>query len=284
MGKDVEKELRRAEEALARSEEKLRQALKLEAVGRLAGGVAHDFNNFLTVITGYSDMLLRRIQPHDPNRGFIEEIKRAGERAAELTRQLLAFSRKQILRAQAIDLNSAVQAIGQMLQPLLGDAIELVITPESDLHLVKLESGQVEQVLMNLVLNARDAMPGGGRLSIETRNVALAEGGVRGDGGLLAGSYVLLLVSDTGCGMTPEVRERIFEPFFTTKEKGTGLGLMTVQAIVRPSGGHIAVCSAPGAGTTFEVYLPATDEPRRDHASPAKFRRRPRRAAATQVD
>src|SRR5438128_118259 len=200
----------------------LRQAMKLEAIGRLAGGVAHDFKNLLTVINGYSELLLNRLSPLDANRGFVDEIKRAGQRASELTRQLLAFSRQQILLPEVVSLNTAVQGIDRMLRRLIGEDIEFITVLDPALRLVKVDPGQLDQVLMNLVLNARDAMPRGGKLTIETANVELAEDYVRSCADLKAGPYVLLALSDTGCGMTADVRARIFEPFFTTKDNGDG--------------------------------------------------------------
>ena len=253
---------RKVESANKRAEdvgEQLRQAQKMEAVGRLAGGVAHDFNNLLTAIMGYSDFLLMKMGDGDPSRQYVEEIKKAGERAASLTRQLLAFSRKQVLQPKVLDLNSIVADINKMLGRLIGE--DIVIETSTDLRLghVKADPGQIEQVIMNLVVNARDAMPGGGRLLIKTANVELDEGGASLD----AGSYVMLMVSDTGTGMDKQTQSHIFEPFFTTKEqgKGTGLGLSTVYGIVSQSGGAIEVESEPGRGTTFKILLPRVDGP-----------------------
>ncbi len=249
---------RRAEEALRLSDEQLRQSQRLEAIGLLAGGVAHDFNNLLTAIIGYSDLTLRRVAPEDPTWREISQVKRAGERAATLTRQLLAFSRKQILQPKVIDLNEVVGECEKLLRRLIGEDIDLAVVPGQGLWRAKADPAQIEQVIVNLAVNSRDAMPRGGRITIETANVMLDEAYAHAHLGADPGPYLMLAVSDDGCGMDAETRARIFEPFFTTKGlgKGTGLGLSTVYGIVKQSGGHIWVYSEPGKGTTFKVYLP----------------------------
>ena len=243
------------------AEQQFLQAQKMEAVGRLAGGVAHDFNNALGVITGYSELLQLALPEGETLRKQAEEIQKAGRRAASLTRQLLAFSRKQTIQPVVLDLNSIVTDIEKMLRRLIGEDIDLVIVGDPELKRVKADRGQIEQVLMNLAVNARDAMPQGGKLLIETSNAELDESYVRQHSYAKAGRYVKLATSDNGCGMSAETRSHIFEPFFTTKElgKGTGLGLSTVYGIVKQSEGYIWVSSEVGKGTTFEIYLPQVE-------------------------
>ncbi|MGH8059069.1 MAG: sensor histidine kinase, partial [Candidatus Entotheonellia bacterium] len=256
-------ERKRAEEALRQSERQLRQAQKMEAVGRLAGGVAHDFNHLLMLIAGYNEELLNSFHPSDPRRQDADEIRKAVDQAASLTRQLLTFSRRQVLAPQLLDLNAVVMNLETMLRRLLGDAITLDMALDSNLSRVQTDPGQLEQVIMNLAVNACDAMPQRGTLTIETSNVELDEGYAWRHVGVRPGPYVMLAVRDTGCGMDAETLSNIFEPFFTTKEpgKGTGLGLSIVYGIINQSGGHIDVESAPGQGSSFMIYLPRAEEP-----------------------
>ncbi|MFZ0770122.1 MAG: ATP-binding protein [Candidatus Sulfotelmatobacter sp.] len=243
-------------------EQQLRQSQKMEAVGRLAGGIAHDFNNLLMVISGYSEFLLDRLGPDPALRGPAQEIAGASQRASSLTRQLLAFSRKQMLAPKILDLNGVVTENLKMLTRVIGEDIDLVMVPASALGAVRADAGQIEQVIMNLAVNARDAMPSGGKLTIETSNVSLDEDYARLHAPLRPGDYVMLAISDTGFGMDSETQSHIFEPFFTTKgTKGTGLGLSTVYGIVKQSGGYIWVYSESGKGTTFKIYLPRLAEP-----------------------
>jgi PAS domain S-box-containing protein len=239
------------------------QSQKMEAVGRLAGGVAHDFNNLLTAIIGYSQIVLSQLEEADPMHERIQEVLKAGLRGSSLTRQLLAFSRKQVLQPAVLDLNTLLDDLNKMLRRLIGEDTELLLILEPDLGRVKADPGQIEQVIMNLAVNARDAMPQGGRLIVETKNIEINEGFVLEPVGLNAGRYVMLSVTDTGCGMDQETIEHIYEPFFTTKEmgKGTGLGLSTVYGIVIQSDGKIVVDSEEGKGTRFRIYLPRVDDP-----------------------
>jgi nitrogen-specific signal transduction histidine kinase/CheY-like chemotaxis protein len=245
-----------------KSQFQLQQSQKLEAIGQLAGGIAHDFNNMLTAIIGYTDLSLRRVGLESPIRRNLEETKKAAERAASLVRQLLAFSRKQILEPKVLDLNDVVKDMEKMLTRLIGENVKLATQLDPNLGSVKADPCQVEQIIVNLIVNARDAMPRGGSVTIETANTTLDDQTVLKHLSVLPREYVMLAVTDTGTGMDQETQRRIFEPFFTTKDvgKGTGLGLSTVYGIVKQSGGYIRVISEPGQGTTFKIYLPRMDD------------------------
>ncbi|MBZ5645565.1 MAG: PAS domain S-box protein, partial [Acidobacteriia bacterium] len=255
-------ERKQAEELLKQREEQLRQAQKMEAIGRLSGGIAHDFNNLLGVIIGYSEAMEFRLPSDDSLRKSVEEIRKAGERAAGLTHQLLAFSRQQVLQPKILDLNAVVTDIGKMLRRLIGVDIELITKLASQLGHVKADKSQIEQVIVNLVVNARDAMPDGGKLLIETSNVDISEDVARGLPFLHPGPHVLLTVADTGVGMDAETQQHVFEPFFTNKGAGigTGLGLATVYGVVKQSGGVVGIDSEPGKGATFKIFLPQAQE------------------------
>jgi signal transduction histidine kinase len=252
----------RAEEDLHRREEQVRQSQKMEAIGRLAGGVAHDFNNLLTVIRGHGELVLRKLTRDHPLRRNLSEIGLAAERASALTHQLLAFSRKQVLQPRTLDLGEVMERMSSLLQRLIGEDVELVTRRKGPLGSVRADPAQMEQVIVNLAVNGRDAMPLGGVLTVELANAELDDTYVRGHPAVTPGPYVLMSVSDTGHGMNAETQARIFEPFFTTKVpgKGTGLGLATVYGIVKQSGGFIWVYSEPGRGTSFKIYLPRVDE------------------------
>jgi len=255
-------ERKRAGEDRERLESQLFQSQRIEAVGRLAGGVAHDFNNMLSIILGYGELLLTTLPAQDPSRDDVEAIVDAGKRSAVLTRQLLAFSRQQTLQPEILDLGEVLKEIEKMLRSLIREDIELKYVFGEDLASVMVDPHQIEQVIMNLVINARDAMPQGGELTIETKNVTLDGVNETSHPGLPGGEYVMLAITDTGYGMGKEVMDRIFEPFFTTKEKGkgTGLGLATAYGIVKQSGGGIYADSEPGKGASFKIYLPPTEQ------------------------
>jgi two-component system, cell cycle sensor histidine kinase and response regulator CckA len=241
----------------------------MEAIGRLAGGVAHDFNNLLAVISGYSDLLLENLASSEPDRRKVEQIKQAANSAASLTRQLLMFSRQQVIQPVILDINQTVGNIEKMLRRLIKENIEFTVVLDRYLDRVKADPGQIEQIVLNLVVNARDAMPNGGKLRIQTRNVRLEKDSPQAGAGVPPGRFILLQVTDTGTGMDQQTQARIFEPFFTTKavDKGTGLGLATVYGIVKQSNGHIEVQSTLGQGSSFNIYLPAAEQTEADHES-----------------
>jgi two-component system, cell cycle sensor histidine kinase and response regulator CckA len=255
-------ERRQTQEALRKSEEQLRQWQKVEAIGRLAGGVAHDFNNLLMTIKGCSELLLNAFDRRDPRRDEVEEILKAADRATSLTRQLLAFGRRQVLQPQLLDLNSIVMNMDKMLRRLIGEDVQLITSLDPELWPVKVDPGMIEQVVMNLAVNSRDALPNGGKLTIETSNVVHDDEYASAHISVKPGHYVMLAVSDNGSGMDKEVQSHLFEPFFTTKEKGrgSGLGLSTVYGIIKQSGGNIWAYSEPGQGTTFKIYLPRVEK------------------------
>jgi signal transduction histidine kinase/FixJ family two-component response regulator len=259
-------DLRRSIDELERTQDRLVQAQKMEAIGQLAGGIAHDFNNLLTAIKGYTDLLLKDHPATSRERGDLMEIKRAADQAASLTRQLLAFSRKQLLQPRVVPLNEVPAKMENMLRRLIGEDVELVFRLDPDTGCVKADPGQVQQVILNLAVNARDAMPQGGRLVLETRNVELGAAELRGHPEVSPGEYVSISMRDNGVGMDRETLSHVFEPFFTTKEygKGTGLGLATVYGIVKQSGGHIWVDSEPGGGTAVRIVLPRVAPPAQD--------------------
>jgi PAS domain S-box-containing protein len=259
-------------------EAQLLHAQRMEGIGMVAGGVAHDFNNLLTVISGFTVMVIDGMKPDDPSLSMLQEVYKAGERAATLTRQLLAFSRKQILQIQVLDLNSLIADAAKMLSRLIGENIRMVTDCDPTLCLVRADAGQIEQILLNLCVNARDAMPQGGHITVRTRNVEFDEAYAREHPYVKPGHYVLLSVCDTGAGMDEATKTRVFEPFFTTKEvgKGTGLGLATVYGIVKQSGGSVEFDSSPGRGTTFQIYLPRVKEVASARKSPFDESKAPR--------
>ena len=259
-----------AERALRDTEAQLRHAQKMEAVGTLAGGVAHDFNNVLSVILSYTGFLKDALDPADPMRVDVDEIGKAAERAASLTRQLLAFSRKQAFVPRVIDPNEVVRGLDPMLRRLVASDVEITMVPGAGVGAIVADKGQLEQLVMNLVVNARDATPKGGRVRVETASAVVRDAEMAPCPGMAPGEYVVIEVNDSGSGMTPEARARIFEPFFTTKElgKGTGLGLSVVYGIVAQSGGFISVDTAPGKGSTFRVYFPRTSKTPREPSDP----------------
>lgn len=267
----LEEEVQARTKELKETEGRLFQSQKMEAVGQLAGGIAHDFNNLLAVIITYAILLLEDMDPDDPLREEVTEIRRAGESAATLTRQLLAFSRKEVVRSVVLDLNEVVRGTQKLLYRTIGENIEVIVDLADDVQATKLDPGQVEQVLLNLAVNARDAMPDGGTLAIKTFDRTMGENFVALHPGAYPGVYACIQVTDTGMGMTDEVKARVFEPFFTTKERGvgTGLGLATVYGVVKQADGYIDVESVVGSGSTFTVYFPVTTETAEEHGSPA---------------
>jgi signal transduction histidine kinase len=258
----------KTEKALQRSQEQLAHAQRLEAVGQLAAGIAHDFNNLLSIVLGYSSSIIADLPADSSLRPDLEQIRNAGQRATELTRQLLAFGRRQVLEPRPVDLNEVVLRVDRMIRRIIGEHIELVTVPGDGLRAVMVDSGQIEQALLNLVINARDAMPSGGVLTIETCNTVFDQDYADAHVGANAGSHVVLAITDTGIGIPKEAQARIFEPFFTTKDrgKGTGLGLASVFGIVKQSGGHIWFYSEPGKGTTFKLCFPSLRESHRPEA------------------
>ncbi|MBN2708532.1 MAG: response regulator [Calditrichaceae bacterium] len=259
---EVRRQRQAAQEEKTKIEEQLFQAQKMEAIGRLTGGVAHDFNNLLTVINGYSDLILSNLKKNDPNFENIQKIRQAGRRAENLTRQLLAFSRKQALKPVVLDLNDLILNMEDLLRRLIGEDIDLIIALDKNLDYIKADPGQMEQVILNLVINSRDSMPQGGKIIIETENVILDKRYAEEHHGSFPGKHVMLVITDTGSGMDNDTKSKIFEPFFTTKEKGkgTGLGLSMVYGIVKQSGGSIYVYSELNKGTTFKIFLKSIDE------------------------
>jgi len=253
-------ELKRSEEAVRQRDEEVRQLMKMEAIGRLAGGMAHNLNNILTSVMGYGDLLLTRLGEDQVLGGYARAVVQSAERAASLCRQLLTFSRTQVFIMEPLGLNDVLASTQQLLAPLIGEDIELTMVPHQGLWTVLGNASHIQQVLVNMALNSRAAMPGGGKLVIEVSNVELDQGYVKRHPGTTPGDVVMVAVSDTGQGMTPEVKSHLFEPFFTTKETGNGLGLSTAYGMVTQMGGHIAVYSEPGQGTTFKVYFPRTTQ------------------------
>jgi signal transduction histidine kinase len=276
--KEESKRRKQAEEEKAALQEQLLQSQKMEAIGQLAGGIAHDFNNLLTVIQGYSEIALISLKQTDPLRDTILRINQAAIKAGNLTQQLLAFSRRQVLEMKVVDLNETIRELNNMLRRVIGEDIELITALEKNLWHTKVDPRQIDQVIINLAVNAKDAMPNGGKLTIETTNVHVDRSYAYDHAGILPGLYVMLSVSDTGTGISPEIKDRIFEPFFTTKEKGkgTGLGLSTIYGIINQCGGSILIYSEPGQGTTFKIYLSRASEARDELKKETNLTRFPR--------